>query len=375
MRFAFDPEQDMLRDMIRSALSRDAGLGKVRRWADTAETVAFDDFVAAQGWIGIGVAEEIGGQGGGLIEQAILFEELGRGAAPSGGLLAFAAAQGLAAAADGGIASGFVEGAGTVLCTNAGRALDGAVPQADILRQDCGRLSGTVSLVLQAAQAGRLLVPVATADGASLWWVDAAAAGVQIRPRRLIDRTRHFADVVLQDAATTPAGGLDSAALADAAARLALLVAAESLGCARRMLEMTVDYVSQRVQFGVPVGSFQAVKHAAAELLVDIEAAHSGVYYAAWALQNGEGDGPIHAWIAKAFATEAAARAADRALMLHGAIGYTWEHDLQLFYKRAKLNLELFGSPRRYRERIADTLPLTGNRPHDIPEREQCPSV
>jgi len=361
MRFAFDPEQDMLRDMIRSALSRDAGLDKVRRWADTAETSAFDNLVAAQGWTGIGVAEESGGQGGGLIEQAILFEELGRAAAPSGGLLASAAALALLAAADSSsLATELGGNTGAALCATAASALNhSSLLQSQIVRRDHGQLSGTVPLVLHATQTSRLLVPVADADGAGLWWFSAGAEGsVRIEPRRLIDRTRHFGDVVLQGAVATHAGQLDKAAVGEAGARLALLLAAESLGCARRMLEMTVDYVGQRVQFGVPVGSFQAVKHAAAEALVDIEAAHSGVYYAAWALQNGESDGPIHAWIAKAFATEASARTADRALMLHGAIGYTWEHDLQLFYKRAKLNLELFGSPRSYRERIADALAL-----------------
>jgi alkylation response protein AidB-like acyl-CoA dehydrogenase len=211
-------------------------------------------------------------------------------------------------------------------------------------------------MVLSAPGAERMLVPLADKEGLDLWLVDAPADGLRIASRHLIDRTRQFGDVTFDSTPATLIGRLSKPAASEANARLALLLAAESLGLARRMLAMTVEYVGQRVQFGVPVGSFQAVKHSAAEAFVDIEAAHSGVYYGAWALQEREPDGVMTAWIAKAFATEMAARTADRALMLHGAIGYTWEHDLQIYYKRAKLNLELFGSPKLYRERIAASL-------------------
>jgi len=357
MRFAFTEEQEMLRDMIRGALQREAGLDKVRRWAEASDLSPFDQLAQKNGWIGIGVAEESGGQGGSLIEQAILFEELGRSAAPSGALLAgsggvlgFAAR--LSSGLDTGTALTALERSGA-LCVTAEHAA--AAATGDLRQRQC-KLSGTVPLVLHAPGATDLLVPIDEADGLGMWRVATATDGVTITPRRLIDRTRQFGDVSFNDVEAVYVGHMERAAAVEANAVLAVLVAAESLGLARRMLEMTVDYVSQRVQFGVPVGSFQAVKHSAAEALVDIEAAHSGVYYAAWALSQGEADGVLHAWIAKAFATEAAVRTADRALQLHGAIGYTWEYDLQLFYKRAKLNLELFGSPRYYRERIAATL-------------------
>lgn len=357
MRFAFSQEQDMLRDMLRGALQREAGLDKVRRWAESADLHPFTEIASRNAWIGIGVAEEAGGQGGSLIEQAIFFEELGRSAAPSGALLAGAgAALGLAASAAAGLDPAVARAAlerSCALCVSAGRAGDTVAAG---VREVRGRLSGVVPLVLNATAASDLLVPIAGADGIELWFLPTAKSGVAITPRRLIDRTREFGDVVFSDAQASHVGRVDHSAAVRANAALALLVAAESLGLARRMLEMTVDYVSQRVQFGVPVGSFQAVKHAAAEAFVDIEAVHSGVYYTAWALANGEPDGVLHAWIAKSFASEAAVRTADRALQLHGAIGYTWEYDLQLLYKRAKSNLELFGSPRSYRERIASAV-------------------
>jgi alkylation response protein AidB-like acyl-CoA dehydrogenase len=126
-----------------------------------------------------------------------------------------------------------------------------------------------------------------------------------------------------------------------------------------RMMEMAVEYSLQRHQFGVPIGSFQAVKHAAASILVDVEAGRSGIYYAAASVQAGDNDCALHAAAVKAQVTAAAVRAADSALTMHGAIGYTWEHDLQLFYKRAKLDEALFGAPGVWNERIARGLNLT----------------
>ncbi|MHB1699608.1 MAG: acyl-CoA dehydrogenase family protein [Acidobacteriaceae bacterium] len=357
MRFAFTEEQEMLRDAIRSALQREVGLDKVRRWMDSEDPSDFDAFTERNAWMGIGLSEESGGQGGGVIEQALLFEELGRSAAPSGSLLTGAGGLGFASRAfvDREHLSELLQG-NTVLCTTAGGYADRGAKQIQVTHD---HLTGTVPMVLDAPHASQLLVPLQHADGVDLWLVKLGNSdSTQVQRRHLIDRTRRFGDVRFDGAEASHFGRLNLEGARSAGAAVALLVAAESLGLARRMLEMTVEYVAQRVQFGVAVGSFQAVKHGAAEVLVDIEAAHSGVYYAAWALQESQPDGVLQAWIAKAFATEAAVRTADRALLLHGAIGYTWEHDLQIFYKRAKLNLELFGSPRSYRERVADALEL-----------------
>jgi alkylation response protein AidB-like acyl-CoA dehydrogenase len=142
------------------------------------------------------------------------------------------------------------------------------------------------------------------------------------------------------------------------ALRAAVLASADSLGVAEQMLDMAVEYSTQRQQFGVPIGSFQAVKHAAAEMLVVVESARSIVYLAAASIEAGHPDAALHAAAAKAQVTAKAAQAADTSLTLHGAIGYTWEHDLQLYYKRAKLGARLFGSPQAWNERIADALEL-----------------
>ena len=143
-----------------------------------------------------------------------------------------------------------------------------------------------------------------------------------------------------------------------ASARAAVLVAADSLGATERMLDMAVAYSKQRRQFGVPIGSFQAVKHAAATVLVGVEAARSAVYLAAASVEAGDPQAPLHAAAVKAQVTAEGVRAADSVLTMHGAIGYTWEHDLHLFYKRARLDEKLYGTPAVWNERIADGLAL-----------------
>jgi alkylation response protein AidB-like acyl-CoA dehydrogenase len=366
MQIALTEEQDMLRDMARSALAREAAPALVRRWADARSTQEYDAFIDAQCWAGIGWPEDQGGQGGKLLEQTLIVEEMGRAAAPSGGLLTtYGMVMPLLRAAlqhspgNALLAALGAEPEATAVALPMSAAGDQWLKQQQVTKSGDDRLSGKVPMVMHASAAQWLLVPVWEGEFTTLWRVQRDHGGVELSPRLLLDRTRTFADLSLDNVDAELIGSLRSTQLESVQARMALLLAAESLGLARRMLEIAVDYVTQRVQFGVPVGSFQAVKHCAADMLVDIEAVHSGVYYAAWALDEEEPDAIAQAWIAKATATEAAVRCADRALTLHGAIGYTWEHDLQLYYKRAKLNLELAGSPSHYRERIAATLQLT----------------
>ncbi|MGB7161577.1 MAG: acyl-CoA dehydrogenase family protein, partial [Mycobacterium sp.] len=185
-----------------------------------------------------------------------------------------------------------------------------------------------------------------------------ADAGVGIHPRSLLDRSRDVADVVLDDATGRRLEMDGTAALSEIATRAAVLVAADALGAAERMLQLAVDYSKQRQQFGHPIGSFQAVKHAAAQMLVTVESSFSIVCYAAQSAEEKLPERAIHAAVAKAQVTRGAAELGDTALTLHGAIGYTWEHDLHLFYKRAKLDRWLFGAPTAWNERIADVLPL-----------------
>jgi alkylation response protein AidB-like acyl-CoA dehydrogenase len=357
MRWELSEEQADFRSVLADWLSARCAPAAVRGWLDDGDPSAFEDRFMAEGWFAVGSPEDLGGQGGGLVELALAAEELGRCTAPTAGWLGSVLAVPALAAAPEEAKALLADGVVTVLAVPAG-----SVPSArSAVSGDGATVSGTVPGVLGADRARRLLVPVDGPHGPALVLVDADGPGVEVRPRELTDRSRSVADVILTEARATPVAGDTARALEDAALRGAVLVAADALGAAERMLDMTVEYVGQRRQFGVPVGSFQAVKHAAAEMLVTVEAARSIVYLAAASVEAGHPDAPAHAAAAKAQVTARAARAADEALTLHGAIGYTWEHDLQLFYKRAKLDEQLLGSPAAWNERLAASLDLVGS--------------
>ena len=342
MDLSFTDEQEFLRDAVRGVVEREGPLSRVRDWVlgEHVDHGPAHALAVRQGWTGIGIPEEAGGQGGGMLELAILAEELGRGAVPADALYGtLLAALALSRCSD--------ERAGAHVEALAAGEASGA-----LARPDAPPTDGALQLVLGAPGA-TLLVGW---DGQALEVHDAAAA--QVTPRRLVDRTRAVADVVLRGEPVDRFDGVGADDLRALTASAAVLVAADALGAAQRMLDLTVEYVGQRVQFGVPVGSFQAVKHAAAEMLVSIEGTRAAVHYAAWAVGAGEPGAEVDAWVAKARAARAASSVADKALFLHGAVGYTWEHDLQLLFKRAKSDAELFGGASVYDDRIADALEL-----------------
>ena len=353
MHWELSDEQELFTSSLREWLHERAGSSAVRNWLDTGDPAGFERLFVGEGWAGVGFDEDLGGQGGGLLELALTARELGRSAAPSAGWLQSAIVvpalvdepELMRAAAE----SGEI----TALAVRADR-----IPAATSVLNSADRLSGRIPCVLGAARAQRLLVPVHHVDATSLWLVDSAAGGVGVNPRPLLDRSRDVADISLDD---VPARRLDidaTAALGEIATRAAVLVAADALGASERMLQLAVDYSKQRQQFGQPIGSFQAVKHAAAQMLVTVESSLSIVCYAAQSAEEGLAERATHAAVAKAQVTGGGADLADSALTLHGAIGYTWEHDLHLFYKRAKLDRVLFGTPAAWNERIAGALPL-----------------
>lgn len=359
MRFALTDEQQMLRDAVRGTLKRELPLPRLRECLDRGDAdVTMRAVAVAQGWTGIGVDEDEGGQGGGVVEQVVLAEELGYAAVPTSGLIGGAlAAQALAGGGEraqqllGQLAEG---DSSVILALDAGTGSTGDVAVA------AGAATGTVSNVLAITEADVALL----ADGAGLHAVDLRGPGCSVRPRDLVDAGRSIGELTLTAAPAELLGAV--AANADALALGAVIVSAEAIGAATRLLEMTVEYVGQREQFGVAIGSFQAIKHTAADMLVEIETARSLVYYAAWALSAGDPEAGVAVSMAKAYATPAAASVADKALALHGAVGFTWEHDLHLFLKRTHTARALFGSAGTHRERIARALDLTGTGDHAL---------
>lgn len=354
MHLELSEEQELFTTSLRDWLGDRAGSSSVRGWLDTGDPTAFERLFAGEGWAGVGFDEDLGGQGGGMLELALTARELGRTAAPSAGWLQSAIVVPALANEPELVRMAVGSGDLTALAVRADR-IPAAVTS---VQSSDARLRGRIPHVLGAARARRLLVPVADGGGTSLWLVDGDADGVGIHPRPLLDRSRDVADVVLDDVAARRLDIDATAVLSEIATRTAVLVAADALGAAERMLQLAVDYSKQRQQFGQPIGSFQAVKHAAAQILVTVESSMSIVCYAAQSAEEGLPERATHAAVAKAQVTAGSAEIADSALTLHGAVGYTWEHDLQLYYKRAKLDRVLFGTPAAWNERIADALPL-----------------
>lgn len=356
MHWELSDEQNMYAESLRDWLGARAGSEQVRGWFRARDDRTFDDALAEEGWAGVGFDEAVGGQGGGVLELALAARELGRAAAPSGRWLARAVAGALLGGEPVLMKSALEDGELTVPAIRADR-----IPSASptVAWQD-GTVSGEVPCVLAAGDAVRFVVPVRTAAGAAgLAVVDRDAAGVQVRPRSLLDQSRSAADVGFTDTPARLLGADDAeASCRRAGDRAAVLIAADALGAAERMLEMTVDYAKQRKQFGRPIAAFQAVKHAAAQMLVTVESSYSIALFAAASLQDAGPDVGLHAAAAKAQVTQHCAELADSALTVHGAIGYTWEYDLQLLFKRAKLDRVLFGSPEAWNERIAAQLPI-----------------
>jgi alkylation response protein AidB-like acyl-CoA dehydrogenase len=200
-------------------------------------------------------------------------------------------------------------------------------------------------------------------DGVSLFVVPKDTAGLAIRRLPSVDETRKLCEVKLDNVAVPGSALLGElhqgwSPLQRVIDHAAVALSAEMCGAAQRVLEMTVDYAKLRVAFGKPIGTYQGVKHKCADMLVDIENAKSLTYYAAWALDQGLDEAPLAVSMAKAAASDMARKIAGTGIQLHGGIGMTWEHDLQLYFKRAKASEVAFGDAAWHRERVAQLMRL-----------------
>lgn len=219
-------------------------------------------------------------------------------------------------------------------------------------------LDGRKSFVLDGLVADLILVAADTADGPSLFAVRGDAPGLRRRPLETVDLTRRQAVVDLEGVPADLVGVPGAAAeVVEGVVRLALpVLAAEQVGGAQRCLDMSVAYAKTRVQFGRPIGSFQAVKHACADMLLDVESARSAAYYAAWAAAEGADDAAVSAYLAKTLCSDVYVRTAAQNIQLHGGIGFTWEHDAHLYFRRATSTEVMLGTPEELRERAAAEL-------------------
>jgi alkylation response protein AidB-like acyl-CoA dehydrogenase len=316
--------------------------------------------MAELGWPGLALPEEWGGQGLGIVDLAVLFEEMGYALAPSP-LLSTTVA-GLALAANGTdeqrerwlrpLAGGEIRGTPALFDAGSPATIGGFEMEAKG-DGDGVILDGEKVLVMDAASADFFLV--ATTDGRR-HLVERDADGVEVTPESSIDLTRRLYSVrfdgVRVGAEATLHGGQED--YLPVLWRACVAIAAESTGIAQRTMEMAVEYAKDRQQFGRPIGAYQAVSHRCAQMLLETENSRSAVYGAAWAADAEPESLPLAASMANAYASDAGWRVPDASIQVHGGIGFTWEHDLHFFLKRGKANAATFGDARWHRDRVAD---------------------
>ncbi|MFF0496489.1 acyl-CoA dehydrogenase family protein [Nocardia aobensis] len=377
--FTFTREQQELRAAVRGFCADHSDEATVRRLMES--TPAFDQKVwlrlgSELGVLGLGVPEELDGSGGGIVDAAIAIEELGSAlfCGPVFGTLMLSIPA-LVAAPDtpvrteilGSLVAG-VRTAAFAVPDRAGRFAADAVTLRANGSGDIWTVSGTVERVVDAGAADDLLVAANVPDGVALFVVDATGFGVERIALSTMDSTRPQATVHLAAAAARLLAGPDEAVrICERALQVgAVLLAAEQVGGAQRMLDLSVSYAGERLQFGRAIGSFQAVKHRLADMLVDQEHARSAAYHGAWALQDGTDDPVVAASIAQAVCSAAYTRIAADAVQVHGGIGFTWEHRAHLYFKRAFTDAALLGSAEDHRDRIAELVLDTHDGDYDV---------
>ncbi|OLB13071.1 MAG: hypothetical protein AUG14_05540 [Candidatus Rokubacteria bacterium 13_1_20CM_2_68_19] len=378
MDFGFSEEQEMLRASARKFFENECTSTVVRQRMEEPAGVT-DDFwtkLAEQGWLGLVYPEEFGGVGLGFVDLTVLMEEMGRVVMPGpflatllGGLAILEAGsaeqkkQWLPRLADGKAKAALAWTEPSARWDAAGVATT-AKPTAD-----GWLLSGTKLFVLDAHIADVTAVVARTAEnkagqpGLSLFLVPKGTPGFEPKLLPTMDQTRKLCEVVLRDVrlpGSALLGAKDgaSAPLSRVLERATVALCAEMCGGAQKVLEMTTEYAKIRVAFNRPIGSYQGVKHRAADMLVDVENAKSLTYYAAWAVDENVPDSALAVSMAKAYASDAFRRVSAAGIQLHGGIGFTWEHDLHLYFKRAKSSEFTFGDATHHREKVAQLISL-----------------
>jgi alkylation response protein AidB-like acyl-CoA dehydrogenase len=362
-----NPDQEEIRGVARSFLQARYPSDRVRELMSTDDGFEQSSWqeIAELGWTGIALPEESGGAGYTLIERCLLLEEMGRVLFPgpylSSAVLA-ADAVALAAGEEAGAETlgRIVDGSTRATLVAAGDLLGSGDPAGEVTadaHSDGFTLSGSGGLTLDGASAELLIVAAAVpGDGVGLFEVDPEADEVERNPAPTIDETRRTAVVEFEGAPARrlDAGADTAAAIAHVLDRGAVSLAAESVGGAQRAIEITVAYMNEREQFGGPIGRFQALKHRLANLFVAIDAARESVYSAADTIESGERDHvPMAAAAAKRAASEGFTLTTAEAVQLHGGIGFTEEHDIGLYYKRALVAASTLGTPLAHLERVA----------------------
>ena len=371
MNFTFSEEQEELRRTIRRFLDDKSPSTEVRRLMETPD--GYDEAVWKQmaqelGLQGLHIPEEYGGQGFTFVELGIVLEEMGRALLPA----PFMSTVGVAANAI--LNAGTEEqkktllpgiASGETIATLALAEPDKGWTADDITMEATsdGTITGSKTYVIDGATANLIVVAARApgtkgTDGVSLFTVRGDAEGLTRTPLEAIDLTRKLARLDFAGVKATPLGEPGKAwpALERTLNHAAVSLAAEMCGGAQRCLDMAVQYAKDRVQFGRPIGSFQAIKHKCADMLLEVESAKTAMYYALWVAAADDPELPVVAPMAKAYAADAFFKAARDNIQVHGGIGFTWEHDAHLYYRRAKSSELMFGDAPYHRELLAQRL-------------------
>lgn len=344
MEFVFTDEQAMIGETARAFFAENATSERTRKAmaSDGIDRELWQSFCGELGLGGIALPEAYGGAGLGMVEFALLAEAAGAqvAAIPLMGSIAMAAN----AIAAGGSDSQKAD----LLPQLASGQLVGACAGAEKLIVDDNKLSGTFDFVAHGGIAD--LFVLGDADGA--WIVNRETPGVTVTDLTTMDQTRPFAQVTLDKALAEPMPQ-GQAALQAARENGWICLAAEALGGAQACLDQTAAYAKERIQFGRPIGSFQAYKHRLADMVIEIEQARSAVYWAACAVDEGSDEAALALHAAKSFCADTYFLCASNMIQLHGGIGFTWEHDAHLYFKRARSIQTLLGNGNYHREQVA----------------------
>ncbi len=369
MNFAFSEEQDELRRSVRRFLDDKCPMTEVRRLMETTEgydPAVWEQMANQLGLQALAIPEEYGGAGFGYVELVVVLEEMGATLAcvPYFSTVALGANALLCSGDEGakkdllpGIASG--ETIATLAFTEEdGRwDLDGITLTASKKGSDWV-LDGHKMFVIDGHTAGLVMVAARTGAGISLFAVEGDAPGLARTPLATMDQTRKQARLEFSSVPARLIGdeGAGGPALTKTLDLAAVALAAEQVGGAQRCLDMSVEYAKTRIQFGRPIGSFQAIKHKCADMLLEVESAKSAAYYAGWAAAEDSDELPVVSSLAKSYCSEAYFHAAAENIQIHGGIGFTWEHDAHLYFKRAKSSELLLGDPSYHRELLAQRI-------------------
>jgi len=374
--FGFGDDEQMVRDQARRFLKESFGVERLRKLVAADHESAYETTVqpgpwdqdlwrqmVELGWTGLGVPEDAGGVGMPVIAVASLAEEAGRVALVAPLTATLIGTQVLrAAGATPWLARVAAGEATTLATTNVAGSWEPDDTDVEATPDGDGFvLNGTASYVQDARKASLFVVSARSAGGVGLFVVPAGAAGLTITPDRIVDLTRDQATLTLDGVSVGPEAvvappGRGAAVLTDATPAILAIVAADLCGAAEWQLQATNEYAKTRVQFDHPIGFFQAVKHPIVNMMIAVDRARSLTYAAACAVDHEPEDALRFARMAKAAASDAAAFCSDRSVQLHGGIGFTWECDLHLYFKRQKHNELLYGSGAQQRAKLAELL-------------------